>query len=369
MDEHKRLNYYRLTPADVLTEVKSNETGLMPAEAQERLERLGANVLHKVHRESTLTTFARQFKNILVIILLVSAGLSLYLHDGKTATILIIIALMNTTVGFLQEHKAETLFESLNQLLVSKAKVVRSGKLSEVNASELVLGDIVYIEEGDSVPADLRILDEEELATNDFALTGESQPSRKFVHAMAGDVPLGSRHNLLFMGTTVATGHGHGVVVGTGMNTELGRIASLSQVTTTDSSPLQKEMNNLAKRLVQGTLILAVVLTLVALKANFGVHDALLFAIGIAAAMIPNGLAAEVNITLAQTAARMAKARALVKKLSAVETLGATNVILTDKTGTLTKNEMTVEHLLIGKTEYDVTGTGYETNGVYWSYG
>jgi Ca2+-transporting ATPase len=147
------------------------------------------------------------------------------------------------------------------------------------------------------------------------------------------------------------------------MNTELGRIASLSQVTTTDSSPLQKEMNNLAKRLVQGTVILAVVLTLVALKAKFGVHDALLFAIGIAAAMIPNGLAAEVNITLAQTAGRMAKARALVKKLSAVETLGATNVILTDKTGTLTKNEMTVTSLLIGKTPYDVTGTGYETNG------
>ncbi|MGH7241678.1 MAG: cation-translocating P-type ATPase, partial [Candidatus Saccharimonadales bacterium] len=190
-----------------------------------------------------------------------------------------------------------------------------------------------------------------------------SQPSRKFVHAIEGEVPLGSRHNLLFIGTTIAIGHGHGVVVGTGMHTELGRIASLSQVVSSDSSPLQKEMNNLAKRLVQGTVILAVLLTLVALKAKFGVHDALLFAIGIAAAMIPNGLAAEVNITLAQTAGRMAKARALVKKLSAVETLGATNVILTDKTGTLTKNEMTVTSLLVGKTEYKVTGTGYEAQG------
>ena len=363
MGEHEQLNYYRLPPDEVLTEVKSTKNGLKAAEVQKRLDRLGPNMLQKAHRDSTFVTFVRQFKNLLVIILLVSAGISLYLGDGKTATIMIIIALVNALVGFFQEHKAESLFASLQQLMVPKAKVIRGGKLAEVDAAALVLGDIVYIEEGDSVPADLRILDEEELATNDFALTGESQPSRKFVHAIEGEVTLGSRHNLLFMGTTVAIGHGHGVVIGTGMNTELGRIASLSQVVGTDSSPLQKEMNNLANRIVQGTVILATVLTLVALKAKFGVHDSLLFAIGIAAAMIPNGLAAEVNITLAQTAGRMAKARALVKKLSAVETLGATNVILTDKTGTLTKNEMTVTSLLIGKSEYRVTGTGYQASG------
>jgi len=363
MDNDKKLNYYRLSPDQVLTQLKSREEGLTEAEAHERLERLGANVLHKAHRDSTLTTFIRQFRNLLVVILLASAGISLYLHDGKTATIMILIALTNALVGFFQEHKAETLFASLEQLLVPKAKVLRSGHLQEIDAAELVLGDVIYVEEGDTVPADIRMLDEQELATNDFALTGESQPTRKFVHAIAGDVPLSSRHNLAFMGTTVAIGQAHGVVVGTGMHTELGRIASLSQVTETDTSPLQKEMNNLAKRLVQGTVILAAVLTLVAFKAKFGLHDSLLFGIGIAAAMIPNGLAAEVNITLAQTAGRMAKARALVKKLSGVETLGATNVILTDKTGTLTKNEMTVTSLLIGKTEYKVTGTGYEANG------
>jgi len=363
MDGQTRLNYYRQSPAEVLSELRSQAGGLTEVEAKDRLEHLGLNVLHKAHHENVLMTFLRQFKNILVIILLISAGLSLYLHDGKTAAILLIIALMNTTVGFLQEHKAETLFQSLEQLMVSKAKVMRNGRLTEVDASQLTMGDVVYIEEGDSVPADLRIMDEEELASNDFALTGESEPSRKFVHAITGDVLLANRHNLLFMGTTVATGHGHGIVIGTGMHTELGRIASLSQVTSTDSSPLQKEMNNLATRLVQGTVILAVILTLIALKAKFGVHDALLFAIGIAAAMIPNGLAAEVNITLAQTAGRMAKARALVKKLSSVETLGATNVILTYKTGTLTKNEMTVTNLLIGNAEYSVTGTGYEANG------
>ena len=213
------------------------------------------------------------------------------------------------------------------------------------------------------MPADLRLLDESELSTNDFALTGESNPSRKFVHAISADVILGNRHNLVFTGTTVATGSGHGVIIGTGMHSELGRIASLSQTTHSEASPLQKEMNHLATRLAQGTVILAAILIAIALKADLGLHAAILFGIGIGAAMIPNGLIAEVNITLAQTASRLAKAHALVKKLSAVETLGATNFVLTDKTGTLTKNEMTVEHLLIGHSHYNVSGTGYEANG------
>jgi Ca2+-transporting ATPase len=362
-DNFKGLNYYRLSADEVLAQLKSRSSGLSTKEAHERLEHLGPNTLHRTKRESPLTTLLRQFKNLLVIMLLVSATFSIYLHDLKTATILIVIALMNASVGYFQEHKAETLMSSLEQLLVPQAKVFRNGKLEQIDSSELVMGDVVYIEGGDSVPADLRILDEVELATNDFALTGESSPSRKFVHAIQSEVPLGSRHNLLFMGTTVATGNGRGVVVGTGMRSELGRIASLSQATRSEASPLQKEMNHLATRLAQGTVILALILTVIALKASLGLHAAILFGIGIGAAMIPNGLVAEVNITLAQTANRMAKARALVKKLSAVETLGATNFILTDKTGTLTKNEMTVEQLLIGREHYRVTGTGYEANG------
>ena len=308
--------------------------------------------------------FLRQFKDLLVLILLISACLSLYLHDVRTASIMAAIALINAGVGFFQEYKAESLLKSLEQLVVAKAKVLRAGKLEEIDSSQLVPGDVVYIEAGDSVPADARVFQEDELATNDFALTGESQPTRKFKHAIEAEVPLGSRHNMIFMGTTVALGNGHAVVVGTGMHTELGRIANLSQSTNTDSSPLQREMNNLAIRLAQGTLVLAAVLTVFEIQSNIGIKTALLFAISIAAAMIPNGLVAEVNITLAQTAGRMAKARALVKKLSAVETLGATNIIATDKTGTLTKNEMTVIRTLIGRAEYPVTGTGYEMNGV-----
>ncbi len=359
----KQLNYYRLSPDEVLRQLRAKAKGLSTDDARQRFEQQGANVLHKTKHELPIVTFARQFKNLLVIMLLVSAAFSIYLHDGKTATILLLIGLMNAFVGYSQEHKAETLMKSLERLLVPQAKVLRDSNLEAIDSTELVLGDVVYIEEGDSVPADLRLLDEAELASNDFALTGESNPSRKFVHAIGDEVPLGNRHNLLFMGTTVATGSGHGVVIGTGMQTELGRIASLAQTTRTEASPLQKEMNHLAHRLVVGTIVLALVLTVTALKADLGLHYAILFGIGIGAAMIPNGLVAEVNITLAQAAGRLAKAGALVKKLSAVETLGATNFILTDKTGTLTKNEMTVEQLLIGRSHYRVTGTGYEANG------
>jgi Ca2+-transporting ATPase len=362
-NESKQLNYYRLSPLEVLEQLNAKDKGLTSKEATERIERLGRNELVKTKHENVVIKFIRQLKDLLVIMLLLSAAFSVYLKDMKTAIILFLIALMNALVGFFQEYKAESLLSSLERLIVPKAKVLRDGKLEEVDSTELVMGDIVYIEEGDSVPADLRVMEEAELSTNDFALTGESNPSRKFVHAISGDVPLGNRHNLVFMGTTVATGSGHGIVVGTGMHSELGRIAGLSQAAPSEASPLQKEMNHLATRIAQGTVVLAVILTLIALKSNLGLHAAILFGISIGAAMIPNGLVAEVNITLALAASRLAKAKALVKKLSAVETLGATNFILTDKTGTLTKNEMTVTQLMVGKNRYNVSGTGYEDNG------
>ena len=364
MEPSHKLPYYRLSAPEALAELHANEEGLSKAESAERLRHMGGNTLVRTKRTPAWLVFLRQFKDLLVLILIISAALSLYLHDARTASIMAIIAFINAGVGFFQEHKAESLLASLEQLVVPKAKVLRAGKTEEIASSDLVPGDVIYIEAGDSVPADARVLQEDELATNDFALTGESQPTRKFVHAITADVPLGSRHNMIYMGTTVALGNGHAVVTGTGMHTELGRIAGLSQTTKQDTSPLQREMNNLATRLAQGTLVLAAILTIFELQSDIGLKTALLFAISIAAAMIPNGLVAEVNITLAQTAGRMAKAKALVKKLSAVESLGATNIIATDKTGTLTKNEMTVIRTLIGKTEYPISGTGYEMNGV-----
>lgn len=360
---YKRLNYYRQTADEVIAELHSHRHGLTNPEAARRFAQHGPNTIVRYKRDGIATTLLRQFKSLFVIILLVGAGLAWYLRDANTTIILLVIAALNAAIGFFQEHKAESLLRSLEKLLVPTTKVFRGAGLQVIDSRKLVVGDIVRLEAGDSVPADLRIIEEDELATNDFALTGESNPTRKFVHAISTQVPLASRHNLIFMGTTVATGNGIGVVVGIGMHTELGRIAGLAQVAHNDSSPLQHEMNNLARRLVIGTIFLGIILNIVALHANLGLQAALLFAIGIATAMIPNGLMAEVNITLAQTANRMAKARTLVKKLSAVETLGATTMILTDKTGTLTQNQMTVTEVLIGKSLYKLSGKGYEPNG------
>lgn len=360
----KQLHYYRLSPDETLTQLHTSRSGLTETIARERLATQGRNVLVVDKRESLIITYLRQFKDLMIVLLLASSALSGYLGDVRTALVLLALVLFNTTIGFLQEFKAEKTLEELQRLVIAKARVLRSGKSVEVDSTELVLGDIVRIEAGDSVPADVRVITEDELSTNDFALTGESNPTRKFKHALSANVPLAGRQNLVFMGTTVATGDALCVVIGTGMHTEIGRIAGLSQETNELQSPLQREMANIATRVTQGTVILCAILLPVAIQTGLAYKEAFLFAIGIASSIIPQGLPAEINTSLAGAAAKLARARALVKKLSAVETLGATNVILTDKTGTLTKNQMTVETLLIGKTEYGVTGSGYETNGV-----
>jgi Ca2+-transporting ATPase len=364
MTEQKdELAYYRLDGTAVMQQLGTKREGLSGTDAVARLEKFGPNKLQELRKESPVVKYLRQFKDLMIILLVASSGVSFWLGDARTAIVLLAIVLFNTTIGFMQEFKAERIMESLERLVVPNAKAMRGGKLEEVTSTELVPGDIVYIEEGDSVPADLRIIEESELATNDFALTGESQPSRKFTHPISAEIELANRHNLVFMGTTVATGHGYGVVVGTGMQTELGRIANLSQDTRADQSPLQREMNHIATRVTQGTVLLCGILLPIAMQADLGLKDAFLFAIGIASSLIPQGLPAEINTGLAQAANKLAKARALVKKLSAVESLGATTVICTDKTGTLTKNEMTVEQLLVGKDTYYTTGTGYEATG------
>lgn len=362
--EETKQTYYRQNVAEVLSSLKSTKGGLTQKQIDERLESYGQNRLAKTYDYPLWYKYLRQYKDLMIILLLASSLLSFtFLGDPRTGLILFIIVLFNTIIGFTQEFKAEKLMESLNSLIVSNAKVRRGDSEIAIDATNLVPGDIVYIEEGDSVPADLRLIEETELATNDFAMTGESEPSRKFTHAINGNVELSNRHNLVFMGTTVATGNGWGVVIGTGMQTELGRIASLSHEVHDDYSPLQREMNHVAKRVTQGTMLLIAVLLPIAVYADLGFKDALLFAIGIASALIPQGLPAEINTSLAHAADKLAKARTLVKKLSSVESLGATNIILTDKTGTLTKNEMTVEQIFVNKTEYRATGSGYTTNG------
>ncbi len=363
MKDTKQITPYRVDYGVVLKHFQTTKKGLSKVIANNRLQHFGQNALSEVHRQSWGIRYLKQFLDFMILLLLASSLISFFIGDQRTAFVLFALIIFNTVIGFTQEYKAERIMESLVKLVVPEAKVMRDNKLGLIPSAEIVPGDIIYIEEGDSIPADIRLFEETELSTNDFALTGESNPTRKFTHPISVNTTLGRRNNLCFMGTTVATGNGYGVVVGTGMNTELGRIASLSQDTASDISPLQKEINTIAKYVTGGTVILCATLLPIAIQADLSIKDAFLFAIGIASSIIPQGLPAEINTSLAQAANKLARARALVKRLSAVETLGATSIICTDKTGTLTKNQMSVSQIIVDSSTYQVTGSGYETNG------
>jgi P-type Ca2+ transporter type 2C len=363
MNKNKMLQLYQMSADEAMKTLYTVKSGLTSQEAANRITEFGHNQLKRINKSPAIFKFFAQFKDLMIVLLLISAAIAFYLEDNRTGIVLVAIVLINALIGFSQEYKAERIMESLEKLIVPEAKVYRNGELTTIAAADLVPGDIIFVGEGDSVPADARILEETSLSSNDFALTGESTPTRKFSHEIVEHAELGNRRNMVFMGTTIALGNAICVVTATGMSTELGRIASLSQSQKEGMSPLQREMNTLATRITIGTVILAVVLVAISLGANIGIKEALLFAIGIASAMIPQGLPAEVNTALSQAANTLAREHALVKKLSAVESLGATSIICTDKTGTLTKNEMTVEHLIFPGTTYHVSGTGYEANG------
>lgn len=355
--------YYQMDVAEVLAHLKTQEDGLNIEDAKQRTQIYGFNKLATIARDPWFFKLLNQFKDLMVVILIVAGSLSLYLGEYRDAIIMYTIVLINALISFFQEYRAEKVMDSLKSLVKSGAKAVREGKELEIDSFELVPGDIVMLEEGDAVPADLRIFRENLLSTNDFALTGESNPTRKFIHAIKGDALLGDRNNLVFMGTTVATGNGLGIVVATGMQTELGRIANLSQITKPELSPLQKELNHLSANITKVTLIIGAALFAIGLGIHFSLRESFLFALGVAASCVPEGMPAQVSVALSLAAGRLANKKAVVKKLSAVETLGSTHIICTDKTGTLTKNEMTVQKIVTAQGVLNVTGLGYEPKG------
>lgn len=357
------LPLYRQDSKAVLASLETKPKGLDSKEAAKRLTLKGPNALQLARSTPLWLRYLGQYRDGMIILLVVSALISAYLGDLRTAVVLVGLVVFNTCIGFFQEYRAEKTMQALERLVQPLAEVYRDGVLTEIESRDLVVGDVVRLSEGDSVPADVRLIEVSAFSTNDFALTGESNPTQKFIHAINGTVPMANRHNLAYMGTTVATGEAYGVVVATAMNTELGRIADLSQSTPHDQSPLQREISHIATVVTYAVVILASILLAIAIAIHLTFKDALLFAIGFASSLIPQGLPAEVNTSLAQAAGKLSRAKALIKKLSAVESLGATQVICTDKTGTLTKNEMTVVGAVIGQTVYEVTGTGYEPSG------
>ena len=354
---------YRQDSEAIFDSFETDRRGLNSKESARRLALRGPNALQFAHATPLWLRYLAQYKDGMIILLVVSALISSYLGDPRTAVVLVGLVIFNTCIGFFQEYRAEKTMQALERLVQPLAEVYRDGVLTEIESRDLVVGDVVRLSEGDSVPADVRLTEVSAFSTNDFALTGESNPTQKFIHAIKGTVPMANRHNLAYMGTTVATGEAYGVVVATAMNTELGRIADLSQSTPHDQSPLQREISHITTIVTYAVAILASILLAIAIAIHLPFKDALLFAIGFASSLIPQGLPAEVNTSLAQAAGKLSRAKALIKKLSAVESLGATQVICTDKTGTLTKNEMTVVGAVIGQTVYEVTGTGYEPSG------
>lgn len=359
----KHTDFYKLTPAEALKELNSSRNGFSREAAAAYRREHGSNEIVVDRPVPKWLVFLSQFKELLVIVLIVAGVISIAVGSYQDGAVMFIIVLVNAVIGFVQEYKAGKILEKLKALIKSPAKVLIDGQLTELSQSDLVPGDIIEVEAGDKIPADIRLLEAYNLRTNDFSLTGESMPQAKDTEAVTGNTILADRHNMAYTGTTVAAGSAMGVVVRTGKNTEMGKIACMASDTVTAMSPLQMELNILAKWLTAVVVLLSAVLFFVGIQQQFGVINSLIYALGIAVASVPQALPAQVTVALSAASKRLAERKVVVKSLPSVETLGSTSVICTDKTGTLTKNEMTVTGLWFNGSEYKVKGLGYKPEG------
>jgi Ca2+-transporting ATPase len=367
---------YRLPAAEVVTTLGSDaQRGLTDEEVQRRIQEIGYNELKAEPPIPAWRRFLAQFQDTLVILLLIATGVSvvLWFYEQESALpyegiAIFSIVLLNAILGFVQESRAEQAVAALRAMSAAEAQVVRGGQRKRVPARELVPGDIILIEEGDTMPADGRLLQSTALQTAEASLTGESLPVSKDAKPIDEEAGVGDRHNMVFSGTAATYGRGTAIITTTAMNTELGKIAGLIQNATTEITPLQKELDRTGRLL--GGIVLAiaviVVITIILVEGirDFaGIVDILIFGVALAVAAVPEGLPAIVTAVLALGVQRMAKRKAIVRKLPAVETLGSANVIASDKTGTLTKNEMTVRAIVTASGRVAVTGTGYTPEG------
>lgn len=375
-------NWYQQSIEYTYNKLNTSSSGLTDEDAGARLSEYGLNQLPSGKRVSPLQIFINQFKDVLIIVLLVAASVSMglsLLEDKRVGTESLLIygiVLAIAVVGFLNEYRAEKTVESLKNLLSFKVKVRRSGHVLEIDATDVVPGDIVLLEDGQKISADIRLISVQELKVNEASLTGESTVSSKSVGALDKIVALGDQSNMVFSGTFVASGTAEGVVVATGIDTELGKIARLVEGVESEPTPMQRKLDALGKKL--GIIVLALCIVVFVAVLFFdknltgSTFSRLVFAftaaVALAVAAIPEGLAFVVRISLALGARRMAKKNALVRKLSAVEALGSTDVICSDKTGTLTKGEMTVRNLWVGGNVYGLTGEGYSSEGELQSF-
>lgn len=343
--------------------------GLSPDEVGRRQAEFGLNLMTARRGTPAWVKFLQQFNQALVYILLAATLVSALLGEWVDAAVIFGVVLINAIVGFIQESKAEKAIEALAKMVRTEATVRRGGVKQRVPSAELVPGDVVLLQSGDSVPADLRLFEVRSLQVEEAALTGESVPTQKSIEALPADTVLGDRKNLGFAGTLVTYGQAEGVVVATGDHTEMGRIATMIHEAVDLSTPLTRKIAEFSRLLLYIILGLAALTFLIGVLRGESAADMFMAAVALAVGAIPEGLPAAVTITLAIGVARMAKRHAIIRKMPAVETLGSTTIICSDKTGTLTENQMTVSRLWTGGQEFEVTGGGYEPSGEVQRHG
>ena len=360
MLEQQTKPVYLQSVEDVFKEVQSSPSGLSSQEAASRLEKYGANTLQEGKKKSLLEKFVDQFKDFMILVLLVAAVVSMFAHQGEPdptdAIIILAVVLLNAVLGVFQESKAEEAIEALKKMASPVASVLRDGHVEHIKGEDIVVGDVVILEAGDVVPADMRLFEVNTVKIEESALTGESVPVDKDLVIPSGDeVGIGDRTNMAFSSTNVTYGRAVGVVTSTGMNTEVGKIANMLANTEEGKTPLQENQDALGKWLTIMILVIAVIIFVVGmLRGNEWTHM-LLTAIAIAVAAIPEGLPAISTIILALGTQKMAQRNAIVRKLPAVETLGGVEIICSDKTGTLTLNQMTVEKMVYDNEIHDAS--------------
>ena len=359
-------DFYRLSSEQTLADIGSNaETGLTATEAAARLEKHGRNALPKGKQVTVFSIFLSQFKNLLVIVLIVAAIISFFLGDVEDGIVILVIVVLNAVLGTYQEFQAEKSLEALSAMQVPVVKVRRDGHVSEISAEEVVPGDIVILQEGNAVPADGRVIVSANLRIEEAALTGESEPAAKITDPIDREnLTPGDQKNMAFMGTAVNYGRGELVITGTGVQSQLGQIANMLVTAEDVETPLQRQIEQLSKILVIGAVAVVAAVFVVGVLRGLPLEEMLLVSLSLAVAAVPEGLPAVITIALSNGASRMVKRNALMRKLPAVETLGSVTTICTDKTGTLTKNEMTAT--LIALPRHDdvvITGVGYTPEG------
>ncbi|HQQ76187.1 MAG TPA: cation-translocating P-type ATPase [Thermoanaerobaculia bacterium] len=358
--------WHTLSAEAVLARLATAEGGLSGEEAARRLREHGPNELVASRRTSPLHLLAAQFKNVLILILLIAVGLSAFLGHTLEAVVISVILLFAALLGFVQEYRAERAIEGLRRMAAPVATALRDGDEQDIAARELVPGDVVRLEAGARVPADARVLEAVNLKVEEAPLTGESQPVGKISELLAAaDLAIGDRKNMVYAGTTVTYGRGSVIVVETGMRTEFGTIAGLLQGVESRCTPLQENLDRVGRVLAGAAVAVVAVILLLGILRGQPFWDMVIFGIALAVAVVPEALPAVVTISLALGAQRMVRRSALVRRLPAVETLGSVSVIASDKTGTLTRGEMTARRIHVAGRTLDVSGAGYERHGAF----